>query len=79
MNHSQFMISGFLRAPVYNGIGRQINQLQRVTLKFCKTHGSSQGVRNFIENYLVNFAKENQSVVVSLFQLTNRYFNYEHD
>ncbi|KAG5672455.1 hypothetical protein PVAND_002582 [Polypedilum vanderplanki] len=64
MNHSQFLVSGFLRAPIYNGIGRQINQLQRVTLKFCKSHGSSQGMRNFIENNLVDFAKQNDSVVL---------------
>jgi len=65
MNHSQFLISGFLRPPFYNGVGRQINQLQRLTIKFCKSHGGSKGMRDFIENHLVNYAKENQSVVVS--------------
>lgn len=65
MNHSQFLISGFLRPPVYNGVGRQINQLQRLTIKFCKSHGGSKGMRDFIENHLVNYAKDNQSVVVS--------------
>lgn len=64
MNHSQFMKSGFIRSPLQNGLGRQINQLQRVTLKFCKNHGGSKGMRDFIEKYLENFAKENQSVVV---------------
>jgi hypothetical protein len=66
MNHSQFLISGFLRPPFYNGVGRQINQLQRLTIKFCKSHGGSKGMRDFIENHLVNYAKENQSVVVSI-------------
>lgn len=63
-NKCQFAISGFIRHPLQNGLGRQINQLMRVTLKFCKTHGASQGMRDFIENHLVNFAKTNESVVV---------------
>lgn len=64
MNHGQFMISGFIKAPLQNGMGRHINQLMRVTLKFCKSHGGSKGMRDFIENHLENFARSNQSVVV---------------
>lgn len=63
-NHCQFAISGFLRAPLQNGLGRQINQLMRVTIKFCKSHGSSQGMREFIESNLVNFANKNEGVCV---------------
>lgn len=58
------MVSGFIKAPLQNGMGRHINQLMRVTLKFCKSHGGSKGMRDFIENHLENFARSNQSVVV---------------
>jgi large subunit ribosomal protein L43 len=64
MNHSQFMVSGFIRAPLQNGVGRFINQLQRITIKYCKSNGSSKGMRDFIENHLVEFAKTNQNVAV---------------
>lgn len=63
-NNNVFLKSGFIRAPLQNGLGRYIGQLQRITVKFCKTHGSSKGMREFIENDLVNFAKENPGVVV---------------
>ncbi|XP_043268601.1 39S ribosomal protein L43, mitochondrial [Venturia canescens] len=63
-NSSLFMKSGFPRAPLNNGIGRYVCQLQRITIKFCKSHGSSKGVRDFIETELINYAKENPGVVV---------------
>lgn len=63
-NNNLFLKSGFIRAPLQNGVGRFIGQLQRITLKFCKNNGSSRGMRNFIENNLVDFAKDNPGVVV---------------
>lgn len=63
-NSNLFLKSGFIRAPLQNGLGRCINQLQRITIKFCKNHGGSRGMRDFIENQLVDFAKFNPSVVV---------------
>ncbi|XP_012533842.1 39S ribosomal protein L43, mitochondrial [Monomorium pharaonis] len=63
-NKHLFMKSGFPRAPFGLGIGRYVCQLQRVTLKFCKSNGSSRGVRGFIEHDLVNYANENPGVVV---------------
>lgn len=63
-NSNLFLKSGFIRAPLQNGVGRYIGQLQRLTIKFCKNHGSSKGVREFIENNLVDFAKANPGVVV---------------
>jgi large subunit ribosomal protein L43 len=63
-NHNLFLKSGFIRAPLENGLGRYVGQLQRITLKFCKSHGSSKGMREFIENKLVDFAKANPGVVV---------------
>ncbi|CRK91437.1 CLUMA_CG005109, isoform A [Clunio marinus] len=63
-NNSLFLKSGFIKVPLQNGVGRFIGQLQRVTIKFCKSHGNSRGVREFIENDLVDFAKQNPGVVV---------------
>ena len=42
-----FLKSGWItaNAPLRNGVGRFIPQLARVTLKFCKAHGDSNGVR----------------------------------
>ncbi|XP_023345755.1 39S ribosomal protein L43, mitochondrial [Eurytemora carolleeae] len=53
-------------APLNNGVGRFIPQLARITLKFCKSHGSSTGVRSFIEQDIVQFAKDNPGVVIYL-------------
>nr|CAG4644382.1 EOG090X0FS9 [Lepidurus arcticus] len=65
-NSHLFLSSGFVSAPLLNGIGRFVPQLQRVTIKFCKSHGDSQGVRQFIESNLLDFAQYNPSVVVYL-------------
>ena len=42
-----FLKSGWItaNAPLRNGVGRFIPQLARVTLKFCKAHGDSNGVK----------------------------------
>nr|CAG4651407.1 EOG090X0FS9 [Simocephalus serrulatus]SVE94563.1 EOG090X0FS9 [Simocephalus serrulatus] len=65
-NSHIFMPSGFIRTPLQNGLGRYIPQLQRITLKFCKNHGGSRGVRDFIESDLMDFAKSNPGTVVYL-------------
>lgn len=44
-NKYLFQKCGFLRAPFAIGVGRYVCQLQRVTIKFCKSHGASLGVR----------------------------------
>jgi large subunit ribosomal protein L43 len=44
-NSHLFMNAAFPRVPLKNGLGRYMCQLQRITLKFCKNHGSSRGVR----------------------------------
>ncbi|XKL59893.1 hypothetical protein PGB90_000909 [Kerria lacca] len=58
--------SGFPRLPLKNGIGRVVCQLKRITIKFCKSSGSSQGVRNFIELDLLDFTNNNPEVVIYL-------------
>ena len=35
----------FLTSVLQNGVGRYVCQLQRITLKFCKSHASSRGMR----------------------------------
>ncbi|XP_068626030.1 large ribosomal subunit protein mL43 [Battus philenor] len=65
-NNNLFLKSGFVRAPLQNGVGRYVCQLQRIVLKFCKSHGGSRGLRDFIEQDLVEFASKNPSVVVYL-------------
>ncbi|XP_047039262.1 39S ribosomal protein L43, mitochondrial [Helicoverpa zea] len=63
---NMFLKPGFIRAPLQNGVGRYVCQLQRIVLKFCKSNGSSRGMRDFIEQDLVDFAKVNPGVVVYL-------------
>lgn len=53
-------------APLNNGVGRFIPQLMRLTIKFCKETPKSQGVREFIEQDIVQFAKENPHVALYL-------------
>ena len=62
------MKSGWItaNAPLRNGIGRFIPQLARITFKFCKNDGSSNGVRQFIQQDVVQFAKQNPHCVVYL-------------
>nr|CAG4642120.1 EOG090X0FS9 [Eurycercus lamellatus] len=65
-NASLHIPSGFIRTPLQNGLGRYVPQLQRITVKFCKNHGGSLGVRDFIESDLMDFAKKNPGTVVYL-------------
>ncbi|KAG7157672.1 39S ribosomal protein L43, mitochondrial-like [Homarus americanus] len=63
---NRFWGSTFVKAPLQNGVGRYVQQLQRITFKFCKTHGGSRGMRDFIEKDLIEFARMNPGVVVYL-------------
>ncbi|UYV83699.1 MRPL43 [Cordylochernes scorpioides] len=63
-NRSQ--ASTFIKKAVQNGIGRHVCQLQRLTLKFCKSSGTSRYLREFMEKHLIDFAKENPGVVIYL-------------
>ncbi|XP_052100603.1 39S ribosomal protein L43, mitochondrial-like [Mytilus californianus] len=60
------MPSTFVKNILQNGIGRYVCQLQRVKLTFCKTAGTSRGVRDFVENHLLDFTNNNPGVVVYL-------------
>ncbi|KAK9295931.1 hypothetical protein QLX08_009901 [Tetragonisca angustula] len=63
-NKHLFQKFGFLRAPFGIGVGRYVCQLQRITIKFCKNHGCSLGIRSFLEHDLIDYAKQNPGVVV---------------
>uniref|UniRef100_A0A2S2NAQ4 Large ribosomal subunit protein mL43 n=1 Tax=Schizaphis graminum TaxID=13262 RepID=A0A2S2NAQ4_SCHGA len=66
MSSSRFTPRGFPRVPLQNGIGRYICQLKRVTLRFCKSSGSSRGIRDFIETDLISFAQDHPGTAVYL-------------
>ncbi|KAK7498646.1 hypothetical protein BaRGS_00010023 [Batillaria attramentaria] len=54
----------FVKNVMQNGVGRYMCQLQRVTLTFCKSSGASRGMRDFIEQHMLDFTKSNPGVVV---------------
>ncbi|XP_077992490.1 large ribosomal subunit protein mL43-like [Glandiceps talaboti] len=56
--------SAFLKSVLKNGVGRYVSQLQRITFQFCKMNGQSRGVRDFIENDLIDFSRKNPGTVV---------------
>ncbi|XP_072523037.1 large ribosomal subunit protein mL43 [Salminus brasiliensis] len=56
--------SRFLQSVLHNGVGRYVCQLKRVSLVFSKKGQSSLGVRDFIEDGVVDFAKKNPGIVV---------------
>lgn len=75
---------GLLKQAYYQGHGRYVPQLIRMTIKFCKTGGNSREMRRFIETDLVNLARANPGCVIyvkpRLFKapaLTAEYMNDE--
>ncbi|XP_054153043.1 39S ribosomal protein L43, mitochondrial-like [Oppia nitens] len=64
--HNPALPETYIRNAYYNGIGRFVCQLQRITFKFCKTNMDSRGVRHFIESQLVDWSRANPGVVVYL-------------
>jgi len=56
--------SGPLSSVLENGIGRPVQQLKRLTLKFCEISDHSIQVRQFVEDHLINFAAKHPNVVV---------------
>ncbi|XP_074475183.1 large ribosomal subunit protein mL43 [Sebastes fasciatus] len=56
--------SRFLRSVLQNGVGRYVCQLKRVSIIFSKNAQSSLGVREFIEEGVVDYASKNPSTVV---------------
>ncbi|XP_035257758.1 39S ribosomal protein L43, mitochondrial [Anguilla anguilla] len=56
--------SRFLQSVLQNGVGRYVCQLKRISLIFSKKAQSSLGVREYIEEGVVDFAKKNPGTVV---------------
>ncbi|XP_041829735.1 39S ribosomal protein L43, mitochondrial [Melanotaenia boesemani] len=56
--------SRFLRSVLQNGVGRYVCQLKRVSIIFSKKGQSSLGVRDFIEEGVMDYAKSNPGTVV---------------
>lgn len=56
--------TGFLKNAYYQGHGRYVNQIARMTIKFCKSSGGSREMRRFIETRLVDTARENPGCVI---------------
>ncbi|XP_032357664.1 large ribosomal subunit protein mL43 [Etheostoma spectabile] len=56
--------SRFLQSVLQNGLGRYVCQLKRVSIIFSKNAQSSLGVREFIEEGVVDYAKKNPATVV---------------
>ena len=53
---------GFLNSVLQNGSGRYVQQLQRITFRFCEKSVESKQARDFVQNGVVDFAKENRVV-----------------
>ncbi|XP_029383849.1 large ribosomal subunit protein mL43 [Echeneis naucrates] len=56
--------SRFLRSVLQNGVGRYVCQLKRISIIFSKNAQSSLGVREFIEEGVVDYARKNPGTVV---------------
>mmetsp|Transcript_49683 Transcript_49683/g.129524 ORF Transcript_49683/g.129524 Transcript_49683/m.129524 type:complete len:127 (+) Transcript_49683:83-463(+) len=48
-------------------------QCRSLLIRFCKSGGSSQGVRQFLEQNLVNFAEANPQVQIAVSPRPNRH------
>ncbi|XP_042313582.1 39S ribosomal protein L43, mitochondrial [Sceloporus undulatus] len=56
--------SRFLASVLRNGVGRYLVQLQRLTLTLSRDAQSSRGAREYIEEKVVDFARQNPGIVV---------------
>ncbi|XP_024062081.1 39S ribosomal protein L43, mitochondrial [Terrapene carolina triunguis] len=56
--------SRYLGSVLRNGLGRYVCQLQRLSLAFSPGGQTSRGARGYIEEKVLDFAKQNPGVVV---------------
>ncbi|XP_015265839.1 PREDICTED: 39S ribosomal protein L43, mitochondrial [Gekko japonicus] len=56
--------SRFLTSVLRNGVGRYVCQLQRLTLTLSRDAPSSRGVREYVEEKVVDFARQNPGIVL---------------
>ncbi|XP_074090009.1 large ribosomal subunit protein mL43 [Macrotis lagotis] len=56
--------SRFLGSVLHNGLGRYVQQLQRLSLRLSRDAASSRGAREFVEQRAADFARRNPGVVL---------------
>lgn len=56
--------SRFLTSVLHNGLGRYVQQLQRLSFSLSRDAPSSRGAREFVEQELADFARRNPGVVI---------------
>eukprot|EP00325_Prymnesiales_sp_UTEX-LB-985_P022003 CAMPEP_0174720606 /NCGR_PEP_ID=MMETSP1094-20130205/34029_1 /TAXON_ID=156173 /ORGANISM="Chrysochromulina brevifilum, Strain UTEX LB 985" /LENGTH=126 /DNA_ID=CAMNT_0015921119 /DNA_START=21 /DNA_END=401 /DNA_ORIENTATION=+ len=54
-------------------MNRGVWQLRSVMIRYCEAGGSSQGVRQYLEKYLVPFAEANSQIEIAVCQQANRH------
>ncbi|XP_054974867.1 39S ribosomal protein L43, mitochondrial [Sorex araneus] len=56
--------SRFLTSVLHNGLGRYVQQLQRLSFTLSRDGPSSRGAREFVEQAAIDFARRNPGVVL---------------
>uniref|UniRef100_A0A5G2QI11 Large ribosomal subunit protein mL43 n=1 Tax=Sus scrofa TaxID=9823 RepID=A0A5G2QI11_PIG len=56
--------SRFLTSVLHNGLGRYVQQLQRLSFSLSRDAPSSRGAREFVEREVTDFARRNPGVVI---------------
>uniref|UniRef100_A0A2K6GSF7 Large ribosomal subunit protein mL43 n=1 Tax=Propithecus coquereli TaxID=379532 RepID=A0A2K6GSF7_PROCO len=56
--------SRFLTSVLHNGLGRYVQQLQRLSFSLSRDGPSSRGAREFMEREVTDFARRNPGVVM---------------
>nr|KAF6304078.1 mitochondrial ribosomal protein L43 [Myotis myotis] len=56
--------SRFLTSVLHNGLGRYVQQLQRLSFRLSRDAPSSRGAREFVEQEVADFARQNPGVVI---------------
>ncbi|XP_048194396.1 39S ribosomal protein L43, mitochondrial [Perognathus longimembris pacificus] len=56
--------SRFLASVLHNGLGRYVQQLQRLSFTLSRDSPSSRGAREFVEREVTDFARQNPGVVI---------------
>ncbi|XP_006210567.1 large ribosomal subunit protein mL43 [Vicugna pacos] len=56
--------SRFLTSVLHNGLGRYVQQLQRLSFSLSRDAPSSRGAREFVEHEVTDFARRNPGVVI---------------
>lgn len=56
--------SRFLTSVLHNGLGRYVQQLQRLSFSLSRDAPSSRGAREYVEQEVASFARRNPGVVI---------------